>query len=81
MAEPTEVARMVCSDCGANYFAEIVQCGGRWEIGQRVDAPPNPDSCRRQKMLCGDCRGKGGPGDQLQNLMRQQRSMMDDLGL
>lgn len=68
-----EIAKMVCSDCGASYYAEIIERGGRYEIGARVEAPADPSTCRKQRMLCGDCQGKGGPGDQLEKLLRSQR--------
>lgn len=68
-----EIAQMVCSDCGGGYFAEIVERGGRFSIGPMVDAPADPSKCRKQRMLCSSCRGKGGPGDQLQNMMDRQR--------
>jgi hypothetical protein len=68
-----EIAKMVCSDCGASYYAQVVERGGRWEIGGRVEAPADPSKCRNQRMLCGDCQGKGGKGDQLNEILRRQR--------
>lgn len=67
-----EVAKFECSDCKATYHAEIVEIGGRFEIGQRVQ-PEEGKTYRYQRMQCGDCKGKGGPGDMLQKLLRQQR--------
>lgn len=68
-----DVARFECSDCGASYHAKMVERGGRWEIGERVKAPPAGTKVRHQRMLCGDCQGKGGPGDQLNEILRRQR--------
>ena len=71
-----DVARFECSDCGSHYYARIQERGGRFEIGQKVEEPPAHITVRRQRMLCGDCRGKGGAGDQLQNIIEEQRRMM-----
>jgi hypothetical protein len=72
---------MVCSDCGSSYFAEIVESGGSYSIGDKVPEPPEGTPCRTQRMVCGDCRGKGGAGSQLQKMIEQQRAMMAELGL
>ena len=68
-----DVARFECSDCRASYYARIVERNGRPMIGEKVPAPPAAVQVRRQRMLCGDCRGMGGPGDNLQNLLDRQR--------
>lgn len=70
-----EVAKFVCGDCKASYYAEIIERNGGFEIGQRV-TPEDGKTYRTQRMLCGDCRGKGGPGDQLQKMIEDQRRMM-----
>jgi hypothetical protein len=74
-----EIAKLVCSDCGESYFAEIVCDNGRYSIGATVEVPPAGTPYRTQRMLCRDCQGKGGPGDQLQKLMARQRAMMGEL--
>ena len=63
-----EVMQMVCSDCEASYYAEVTGT----EIGRKVPKPEGDTKIRRQRMLCGDCRGKGGSGDNLQKLLEQQ---------
>lgn len=68
-----DVARFECSDCGASYYARIVERGGHHMIGEKVPAPPATVQVRCQRMLCGDCRGMGGPGDRLQDLLERQR--------
>ena len=70
------LAKMECSDCKASYYAKLVERNGRWEIGERIAAPPEGTEVRHQRMLCGDCQGKGGPGDELERILRQQRGMM-----
>ena len=69
-----DIARFECSDCGTSYYAEIEERHGRFDIGKRVKAPPKGIKVRRQRMLCGDCRGKGGGGDQLNEILRLQRN-------
>lgn len=68
-----DIAKMVCSDCKASYYAQIVEQDGRYLIGEKVEAPKDPSKCRTQRMLCGDCQGKGGSGDQLNDILRRQR--------
>lgn len=68
-----DVARFECSDCGISYHARIVKQNDRYEIGEKVPAPPAGVQIRNQRMLCGDCQGKGGKGDQLNDLLRLQR--------
>lgn len=67
------IAKVECSDCGASYYAKLVENDGRWSLGEKVKPPEDPSKCRLQRMLCGDCQGRGGPGDMLNNLLRQQR--------
>lgn len=69
-----------CSDCLDGYYAKVRQRGDRFEIGERLDEDP-PDGIKilKQRMLCGDCQGKGGKGDQLNNILKSQRKVMDDL--
>lgn len=62
-----------CSDCNHVYYAEIVERNGRFEIGREVDAPPYGIKVREQRMLCGNCQGKGGKGDRLNDLINRQR--------
>ena len=69
-----EIARFQCSDCDEHYFAEIVERGGRFEIGEKVPAPAKGVKVRNQPMLCGGCQGKGGGGDQLNEIMKRQRA-------
>lgn len=76
-----EIAKFVCGDCKASYFAELVERDGQWGIGERVEAPAGEWKGRVQRMLCGDCRGKGGASDQLQNIIERQRQQMRDMGL
>lgn len=75
-----EIAKMTCSDCKASYYAKLVERGGRWEIGERVEKPAEGVEVRNQRMLCGDCQGKGGPGDQLENIMKRQRGGFGQMG-
>ena len=77
----TEIAQVTCSDCNQTYFATLVEDGGRWTLGKRVPKPKNTSKCRKRRMLCGDCQGRGGAGDRLQQLMAQQRQQMRDMGL
>jgi hypothetical protein len=74
-----DVARFECSDCGDSYYAEIKGYGGRSWIGEKVAEPPEGITVRKQRMLCGGCQGKGGKGDQLNDLMKSQARIMDDL--
>ena len=74
------IARMECSDCKASYYAKLVERGGKWEIGERVEKPADGVEVRNQRMLCGDCKGKGGPGDQLEKIMRRQRGGYGGMG-
>lgn len=69
------VAYFECSDCGTSYYAKIEEREGRFEIGKQVDAPPKGIKVRRQRMLCGGCQGKGGKGDQLNEILRRQRNI------
>ena len=66
------IAKMQCSSCEASYFAELVEVGGRWDIGPKIDPPKETKGIRVQRMQCGDCRAKNGD-DPLTRLMRQQR--------
>ena len=68
-----DVARFECSDCGLSYHARIVERSGGYEIGEKLPAPPAGVQVRKQRMLCGDCQGKGGKGDQLNEILRSQR--------
>ncbi len=80
-AMKNEIAKMVCSDCGASYYAEIVGRDGRYEIGDKVAPPAKGTRVRNQRILCGNCKGLGGPGDQLEEILRRQRGGGDPFGL
>lgn len=73
------VALFECSDCGHSYYAKIRERSGRFEIGEWVDDPPAGIKVRKQRMLCGNCQGKGGKGDRLNEILKSQRGIMDDL--
>lgn len=64
----TEIMYMECSDCQTGYYAEVHGV----EIGRKVDKPAGDAKIRTQRMLCGDCHGKGGGGDMLQKILEQQ---------
>ncbi len=77
-----DVARFECSDCGAYYYAHFAQHAGQFfRIGEKVEAPPAGITVRNQRMLCGDCQGKGGKGDQLNEILKRQRGGNDPFGL
>lgn len=80
MADEIEVAKLECSDCGSIYYAKLVERNGQWSIGEKVDPPAKGVKVRRQNMLCGDCRGKGGPADKFQNMMDRQRGGSGAMG-
>jgi len=69
-----------CSDCLTGYYAKIRQRGDRLEIGEQLDEdPPEGVKILRQRMLCSACKGKGGKGDQLNEILESQKRVMNDL--
>lgn len=72
-----DVARFECSDCEHHYYARIVERNGGFEIGSKVEPPPIGINVRRQRMLCGDCQGKGGKGDLLNDILRRQKGLQE----